>query len=137
MDVRGNAQVVGIITADNSIISGVGTFNTIKVGTGITLDATSGVISATSFKGDGSTLSNLPTSQWIDVDVGLGFTSIYNAGGNVGIATTDPRSGLQIGGRVNATPQQEGVGISSLRTYQSNRNNHSDQLDLMGNLLVM
>ena len=30
LDVRGNVQVVGIITADNSIISGVGTFNTIK-----------------------------------------------------------------------------------------------------------
>ena len=101
LDVRGNVQVVGIITADNSIISGVGTFNTIKVGSGITLDATSRVISATSFKGDGSTLSNLPTSQWIDVNVGLGFTSIYNAGGNVGIHTDDPRSGLQIGGRVN------------------------------------
>ena len=113
LDVRGNVQVVGIITADNSIISGVGTFNTIKVGSGITLDATSGVISATSFKGDGSTLSNLPTSQWIDVNVGLGFTSIYNAGGNVGIHTDDPRSGLQIGGRVNSSPQQDGVGISS------------------------
>ena len=85
LDVRGNVQVVGIITADNSIISGVGTFNTIKVGTGITLDATSGVISATTFKGDGSTLSNLPTSQWVDVNVGLGFTSIYNAGGNVDV----------------------------------------------------
>ena len=32
----------------------------------------------------------------------------------MGIATTDPRTGLQIGGNVNATPQQEGVGISSL-----------------------
>ena len=114
LDVRGNAQVVGIITADNSIISGVGTFGGVKLGSGITLDATSGVITATNFKGDGSTLSNLPTSQWVDIDVGLGFTSIYNAGGNVGIATTDPRTGLQIGGNVNATPQQEGVGISSL-----------------------
>ena len=114
LDVRGNAQVVGIITADNSIISGVGTFGGVKLGSGITLDATSGVVTATSFKGDGSTLSNLPTSQWVDIDVGLGFTSIYNAGGNVGIHTNDPRSGLQIGGNVDATPQQSGVGISSL-----------------------
>jgi len=114
LDVRGNAQVVGIITADNSIISGVGTFGGVKLGSGITLDASSGVITATKFKGDGSTLSNLPTSQWVDIDVGLGFTSIYNAGGNVGIHTNDPRSGLQIGGNVNATPQQSGVGISSL-----------------------
>ena len=114
LDVRGNVQVVGIVTADNSIISGVGTFGGVKLGSGIILDATSGVVTATSFKGDGSTLSNLPTSQWVDIDVGLGFTSIYNAGGNVGIATTDPRHGLQIGGQVNATPQQDGVGISSL-----------------------
>ena len=113
LDVRGNVQIVGIVTADNSIISGVGTFGGVKLGSGITLDATSGVITATKFKGDGSTLSNLPTSQWVDVDVGLGFTSIYNSGGNVGIATTDPRHALQIGGQVNASPQQDGVGISS------------------------
>ena len=57
LDVRGNVQVVGIVTADNSIISGVGTFGGVKLGTGIILDATSGVVTATSFKGDGSTLS--------------------------------------------------------------------------------
>ena len=113
LDVRGNAKIIGIVTANNLEVSGVGTFATIKVGTGITLDATSGVITATKFKGDGSTLSNLPTSQWVDTDVGLGFTSIYNSGGNVGIATTDPRHALQIGGQVNSSPQQDGVGISS------------------------
>ena len=32
----------------------------------------------------------MPTSQWEDIDVGLGFTSIYNTGGNVGIETEDP-----------------------------------------------
>ena len=110
LDVRGNIQVVGIVTANNSIISGVGTFGGVKLGTGITLDATSGVITATSFKGDGSTLSNLPTSQWQDIDVGLGFTSIYNEPGNVGIATTDPRNKFQVGGDPN---NGSGVGFSS------------------------
>ena len=110
LDVRGNAKVIGIVTANNLQISGVGTFGGIKVGTGITLDATSGVISATKFKGDGSTLSNLPTSQWQDIDVGLGFTSIYNAGGNVGIATTDPRNTFQVGGDPNSG---SGVGFNS------------------------
>ena len=33
----------------------------------------------------------MPTSQWLDKDVGLGYSSIYNAGGNVGIHTNDPR----------------------------------------------
>ena len=110
LDVRGNIQVVGIVTANNSIISGVGTFGGVKLGSGITLDATSGVITATSFKGDGSTLSNLPTSQWQDIDVGLGFTSIYNEPGNVGIATTDPRNKFQVGGDPN---NGSGVGFSS------------------------
>ena len=110
LDVRGNIQVVGIVTANNSIISGVGTFGGVKLGSGITLDATSGVITATKFKGDGSTLSNLPTSQWQDIDVGLGFTSIYNEPGNVGIATTDPRNKFQVGGDPN---DGSGVGFSS------------------------
>ena len=53
----------------------------------------------------------MPTSQWEDVDVGLGFTSIYNTGGNVGVGTEDPRSTVQVGGNVDAA--QRGVGISS------------------------
>ena len=97
LDVRGNAKVIGIITANNLEISGVSTFSDIRVGSGITIEASSGIISATKFLGDGSTLSNIPTSQWVDVDVGLGFTSIYNAG-NVGVGTTDPRNSLQVGG---------------------------------------
>ena len=32
----------------------------------------------------------MPTSQWEDKDVGLGFTSIYNTGGNVGVGTDNP-----------------------------------------------
>ena len=101
LDVRGTAKVVGLVTASDLFVSGVSTFTEIQVGSAITI--ASGVISATSYRGDGSTLSNLPTSQWIDVDVGLGYTSIF-AAGNVGIATTDPRSSLQIGGTPGVPP---------------------------------
>ena len=54
----------------------------------------------------------LPTSQWEDVNLGLGFTSIY-AIGNVGIATTDPRQSFQVGGDPSATGKI-GVGINSI-----------------------
>ncbi len=54
----------------------------------------------------------MPTSQWEDVDVGLGFTSIYNTGGNVGVGTEDPRTTIQAGGNVDAG--ERGVGISSV-----------------------
>jgi len=110
LDVRGNAQVIGIVTANNLDISGVGTFGGIKVGTGITLDATSGVISATSFKGNGATLSNLPTSQWTNVNVvGAGASPIY-VDGNVGIFTENPVNRFQVGGDPN---NGIGVGINS------------------------
>ena len=111
LDVRGTAKVVGLVTASDLFISGVSTITEIQVGSAITI-GNSGVITAVSFKGDGSTLSNLPTSQWEDVNLGLGFTSIY-AIGNVGIATTDPRQSFQVGGDPSATGKI-GVGINSI-----------------------
>ena len=94
-DVNGNMRVAGLVTSQNLNVSGIATFNQVRVGA-VQLSATSGVITATAFYGNGATLSNLPTSQWVDVDVGLGFTSIY-AAGNVGVNTLDPRFSLQIG----------------------------------------
>jgi len=121
LDVRGTAKVVGLVTASSGIIknlevTGVTTITSGSVGNlnvnaaGIAT-AVSGVVT---YYGDGSKLSNIPTSQWTDVDVGLGFTSIYNKG-YVGVSTNDPRMNLQVGGNpllTGTTPG--GVGISSL-----------------------
>lgn len=109
LDVRGNIEVSGMVTSTYLYNSGIATFTTINVGAGITLDGSAGIISAT-FYGDGSNLINIPTSQWVDVNPGFGFTSIYSAG-NVGISTTNPSSTLQIGGR--SEDGDPGVGISS------------------------
>ena len=51
LDVRGNANITGVTSTVNFNVTGVGTFNQIKVGAGIILDATSGVMTATTFKG--------------------------------------------------------------------------------------
>ena len=110
LDVRGTAKVVGLTTTNDLFVVGVATATDIKVGTAISI--TDGGVKASRFYGDGATLSNLPTSQWEDVDVGLGFTSIY-AVGNVGIATTDPRSSLQVGGSPDILGKS-GVGINSI-----------------------
>ena len=110
LDVRGTAKVVGLVTASDVFVSGVATITDIKVGSAISI--TDGGIAASRFFGDGATLSNLPTSQWEDVNLGLGFTSIY-AIGNVGIATTDPRQSFQVGGDPSAAGKS-GVGINSI-----------------------
>ena len=116
LDVRGTTKVVGLVTAtslnsETLNVSGVGTFGTITDGS-VTISA--GIITAVSgvvtFYGDGVNLLNLPTSQWIDIDVGLGFTSIY-AAGNVGVATTDPRNAFQVGG--NPYTSGSGIGFNS------------------------
>jgi hypothetical protein len=108
-DVLGNVRVAGLVTTTNLSVTGVATFNQVRVGS-IQLSASAGVVTATAFYGNGATLSNLPTSQWVDVDVGLGFTSIY-AAGNVGVSTIDPRFSLQIG--ANPLNNLPGVGINS------------------------
>ena len=112
LDVRGNAVVSGLTSSISLQVTGVTTLTTVDIG--IT-SITSGIITASSgivtFYGDGQYLQHLPTSQWLDIDVGLGYTSIYNNGGNVGISTVDPRNSLQIGGDPNNL--SIGVGINS------------------------
>ena len=110
LDVRGTAKVVGLTTTNDLFVSGVATATNVQVGTAISI--TGGGVKATNFYGDGATLSNLPTSQWEDINLGLGFTSIY-AIGNVGIATTDPRQSFQVGGDPAASGKI-GVGINSI-----------------------
>lgn len=123
LDVRGTTKVVGVVTAteiytSNAIITGISTFSGgIKVG--IVSVGQNGIVTATSgivtYYGDGGKLLNLPTSQWVDVDPGFGFTSIY-AAGNVGVATVDPRFTFQVGGNTSTTLAgfSGGVGISSV-----------------------
>lgn len=122
LDVRGTVSVTGLITAtssliENSVVTGISTANQFFVGITsinsgiITANSPSGIVT---YYGDGGRLLNLPTSQWLDVDVGLGFTSIY-AQGYVGIATFDPRFMFQVGGNADTSVAgfRNGVGISS------------------------
>jgi hypothetical protein len=118
LDVRGNVKIIGDLSATNSVV-GILTITELKptqiIGAGVSIK--SGIVTAegagiVTFYGDARFLQGMPTSQWQDVDVGLGYTSIFNTGGNVGVGTTDPRATVQIGGDVDSS--QEGVGISSV-----------------------
>jgi hypothetical protein len=122
----GNARVTGFLTAsqlrgqtlsvsDTATIENIEVGNTL-IGAGISIQ--SGFITATdpsgivTYYGDARFLQGMPTSQWLDIDVGLGFTSIYNRG-FVGVATDDPRYTLQIGGTTDPLNFGNGVGINS------------------------
>ena len=81
-----NIDSIGIITARSGIevlgagitVTGISTFYTeVNVGTAITLDATSGIVSATAFYGDGSNLDNIVSG-----------VTLEQAGSSVGSAIT-------------------------------------------------
>ena len=123
LDVRGTAKVVGLVTANQAYIEdlevvGIATVEQLYVG--IVSVSSAGIVTASSgivtYYGDGGSLLNLPTSQWLDVDIGLGFTSIY-AQGYVGVNTTSPFYPFQVGGtdadREFANVGATGVGIDS------------------------
>jgi hypothetical protein len=104
LDVVGNINVSGFVTAPNL-------YTTLLSAPAASITTvTAGVVTANYFYGDGQNIINIPTSQWTNINVGLGFTSIY-ARGYVGIATVDPRFTLQVGGNPNNS--QSGVGINS------------------------
>ena len=118
LDVRGNVIITGFTSATSQNV-GFLTVSTLEptkiIGAGISI--VSGIVTASgtgiiTFFGDARNLQGMPTSQWEDKDVGLGFTSIYNTGGNVGIATEDPRTTFQVGGNIDAG--EKGIGISSI-----------------------
>jgi hypothetical protein len=109
LDVYGTAKITGLVTTTDLYVTGIATFNQVRIGTGITISSSSGIITANYYYGDGSRLTNLPTSQWIDVNSGLGYTSIY-AAGNVGVATTNPSYTFQVGGDPVTS---NGVGFNS------------------------
>ena len=127
LDVRGNISATGFSTSPSlfsqtlevrdSITTPNVTFTDFIVGSGVTIG--SGIVTATgsgivTYYGDARFLQGMPTSQWKDMDVGLGFTSIYNEG-NVGVGTTDPRFRFQINGTndVSLVGFTSGVGFTN------------------------
>lgn len=102
LDVYGNLKLSQNLTANdvNSVnldISGISTFTEVRIGSGITISSSSGIITANAFYGDGSTLSNIvgySTEAWIVNIEKTGISTTLS----VGIGTTaNPSFSLLIG----------------------------------------
>ena len=95
LDVHGTAKVTGLVTATNLAISGVSTFfSNVKVGSGVTIYASTGIVSATAFYGSAAGLTNIyaiAIDGWYINSGNISTTS------NVGIGTTLPYHSLQVG----------------------------------------
>jgi hypothetical protein len=117
--VNGDARVTGIVTIGPASITLNGITNIINVGTGVTLNGSTGSISATSIVLGGSTLigagvTSITAGSGISVDQSTGNVTITATGGgssqwvttaagihtlsNVGIGTTNPTNALTVTG---------------------------------------
>ena len=95
LDVYGNAKIAGLVTTTNLAVTGVSTFySDVKVGSGITLNASTGIISATAFYGSAVGLTSIYA---IAVDGWYVNTGNLSTTSKVGIGTTLPYYSLQVG----------------------------------------
>ena len=105
LDVYGNARIAGISSLSLVSISGVAT-----VGSGITIDAASGIITAVKFVGDGSGLTNtvaITTDGFVAQAGSIGTTA------KVGVGTESPRSQFDVVGNVR---------VEGISTFTGNGN---------------
>ena len=95
LDVHGTAKITGLVTATNLTITGVSTFySNVRVGSGITLYASTGIVSATAFYGDASNMTGV---EQVAVDGWIVNAGNLSTTSKVGIGTTLPYYSLQVG----------------------------------------
>ena len=87
---RGNVTVSGVTSSTQSYVTGVSTFaSDTFVGSGITMYASAGIVSATKFFGDASGMTGIfavATGGWfVDASAGIAYTT-----SKIGIGTTNP-----------------------------------------------
>jgi hypothetical protein len=98
LTVFGDARVTGILTVGTASITLDGSSNTITVGSGVTIDGSTGIIEATSLIIEGTTftgaaVTSITAGSGISVDQSTGNVTITATGGGIttGIATDSER----------------------------------------------
>jgi hypothetical protein len=124
--VEGNARITGILTIGTSSIAFDGANNTINVGSGVTIYGNTGIISATTFIGDGSGLTGAGSTVSDDTTTNSTFYPVFTA-------TT---SGTITDSKVSTTKLSFNPASGRLSTSQlfgSKIINYSEQVNALGN----
>ena len=101
LDVRGRVTITGDVDYSNSVTTGISTFAEVRLGTGVTISSLSGIITATSFYGDGSNLTNITATSGGTIGIqsgttyiGSGITALGISGSNSSLTISAPSSGF-------------------------------------------
>ena len=96
LDVHGTAKITGLVTARNLAVTGVSTFySDVKIGSGVAVYASTGIVSATAFYGDASNMTGV---EQVAVDGWIVNSGNISTTSKVGIGTTLPSSQLDVVG---------------------------------------
>jgi hypothetical protein len=96
LDVIGNARISGILTVGSSSITLNGTTNILNVGTGVTIYGNTGVVSATTYYGDGSKLTGISPSLTVSTRAGYAGINSTDAITNVSAIRFDKNTGFAV-----------------------------------------
>jgi hypothetical protein len=140
--VNGNARVTGILTVGTGSVTINGTTNQINVGTGLTLSSggiSAGVITATSFVGNGSGLTGAGSTVADDTTTNQTFYPVFTqqTSGTVTASkvstsklTFNPSTGLIVAGIVSATGigtlGSNGIGARTVSTSTPSGGSNGD-----------
>ena len=98
-NVYGDSRVTGLTTTGALSVSGVSTFaSDVKIGSAVTITSSTGIVSATSYYGDGSNLTGvfaIATQGWISVNGNTGLSTTLNVG--IGTTQTNTEYDLIVG----------------------------------------
>jgi len=96
LDIHGTAKITGLVTARNLAVTGVSTFySDVKIGSGVAVYASTGIVSATAFYGDASNMTGV---EQVAVDGWIVNSGNISTTSKVGIGTTLPSSQLDVVG---------------------------------------
>jgi hypothetical protein len=108
LDLKGNAKISGLTTTNTfAVSSGATFFGNVDIGDDISFNKTSGIVEATSYRGDGSLLDGVIAIATAGFIVNLSGLHTFKS---VGIGTSDQSYYLQIEGDPTVTT---GVGITN------------------------
>ena len=98
-NVYGDSRITGLTTTGALSVSGVSTFaSDVKIGSAVTITSSTGIVSATSYYGDGSNLTGvfgIATQGWILVNGNTGLSTTLNVG--IGTTQTNTEYDLIVG----------------------------------------
>ena len=117
LDVRGNAKIVGLVTANN-LYAGIATVGFITATQGLSV---SGVLTATTFSGSAAGLTGIYA---IAVDGWYITSSGVSTVANVGVGTTNPQGAFQVGtgATIYSTGDAKYTGIVTASSFTGNLN---------------